>query len=89
MEQQSDIAQRSLQYTRDQFGEVLQQTEDFVRENPTRAVGYALLAGFILNRLPLMRIFSGIVRLLLLAFKPAVLAYGVTKLYQASQNEEA
>jgi hypothetical protein len=88
MDQQPDIAQRSLNYTRDQFGEVLQQTEEYVRENPTRAMGFALLAGFVLNRLPLGRILSGIVRLLFLAFKPAILAYGATKLYQASQNEQ-
>lgn len=88
MDQQPDIAQRSLQYTRDQFDEVLHQTESFVRENPTRAVGYALAAGFVLNRLPLTRILSGLVRLLFLAFKPAVLAYGVTKLYQAAQNDD-
>lgn len=88
MNEEADIAQRSLRYTRDQFGDVLQQTEDFVRENPTRAVGYALLAGFILNRLPIFGIFRGLLRLLFIALKPAVLAYGVTKLYQAAQNEE-
>ena len=88
MDHQSDIAQRSLQYTRDQFDELLHQTESYVRENPTRAVGFALAAGFILNRLPLGRIMSGILRLLFVAFKPSVLAYGVTKLYQAAQNDE-
>lgn len=88
MNEQADIAQRSLRYTRDQFGDVLQQTEEFVRENPTRAVGYALLAGFILNRLPIFGIFRGLLRLLFVALKPAVLAYGVTKIYQAAQTEE-
>lgn len=88
MNEQADIAQRSLRYTRDQFGDVLQQTEEFVRENPARAVGYALVAGFILNRLPIFGIFRSLLRLLFIALKPAVLAYGVTKLYQAAQNEE-
>jgi hypothetical protein len=88
MNEQADIAQRSLRYTRDQFGDVLQQTEEFVRENPTRAVGYALVAGFILNRLPIVGILRGLIRLLFMALKPAVLAYGVTKLYQAAQNDE-
>jgi hypothetical protein len=41
-----------------------------------------------LNRLPLGRILSGLVRLLFIAFKPAVLAYGATKLYQAAQTDE-
>ena len=88
MNEQADIAQRSLRYTKDQFEDVLQQTEEFVRENPARAVGYAVLAGFILNRLPIFGIFRSLIRLLFVALKPAVLAYGVTKLYQASQNEE-
>lgn len=83
-----DIAERGLRYTKDQFGEVLQQTEEYVRENPTRAVGFALLAGFVLNRLPLGRILGGLVRLVILAVKPAIIAYGATKLYQAAQSEE-
>ncbi|MFL6583765.1 MAG: hypothetical protein ACJ8KU_04540 [Chthoniobacterales bacterium] len=88
MQDDVDIAQRGLRYTRDQFEEVLEQTEGYVRENPARAVGLAVLAGFILNRLPLGRILSGIVRLLFIALKPAVLAYGVSKLYRAAQTDE-
>jgi len=83
-----DVAERSLRYTKDQFEQVLEQTEEYVRENPTRSIAYAVLAGFILNRLPIGRILSGLVRLLLIAFKPAILAYGATKLYQAAQNDE-
>jgi len=82
-----DVAERSLRYTKDQFEQVLEQTEEYVRENPVRAVGYAVLAGFILNRLPIGRILGGFVRLLMIAFKPAILAYGATKLYQAAQND--
>ena len=59
-----------------------------MRENPARAVAYALVAGFILNRLPIGRILGGFVRLLMIAFKPAILAYGATKLYQAAQNDD-
>jgi hypothetical protein len=29
-----------------------------------------------------------VMRLVLIAFKPAILAYGATKLYQAAQGEE-
>jgi hypothetical protein len=83
-----DMAERSLRYTRDQFEQVLEQTEDYVRENPARSIAYALIAGFILNRLPVCRILSGFVRLLMIAFKPAILAYGATKLYQAVQGDE-
>ena len=83
-----DIAERGLRYTKDQFEQILEQTEEYVRENPGRSIAYALAAGFILNRLPIGRILSGITRLALIAFKPAILAYGATKLYQAAQGEE-
>jgi hypothetical protein len=83
-----DVAERSLRYTRDQFEQVLEQTEGYVRENPGRSIAYAVIAGFILNRLPVGRILSGFVRLLMIAFKPAILAYGATKLYQAVLGDE-
>jgi hypothetical protein len=83
-----DVAERGLRYTKDQFEQILEQTEEYVRENPTRSIAYALVAGFILNRLPIGRILSGIMRLVFIAFKPAILAYGATKLYQAAQGED-
>ncbi|HSV64246.1 MAG TPA: hypothetical protein VLH83_12960 [Chthoniobacterales bacterium] len=82
-----DIAERGLRYTKDQLEQLLEQTEEYVRENPTRSVAYALIAGFILNRLPIGRILSALVRLVFIAFKPAILAYGATKLYQAAQGD--
>ena len=83
-----DVAERGLRYTKDQFEQVLEQTEEYVRENPTRSIAYALIAGFILNRLPVGRILSGFVRLGMIAFKPMILAYGATKLYQAAQGDQ-
>lgn len=83
-----DVAERSLRYTRDQFEQMVEQTEAYVRANPARSVAYAVLAGFILNRLPIGRILSGFIRLLVFAFKPAILAYGATKIYQAAQTDE-
>jgi hypothetical protein len=83
-----DVAERSLRYTKDQFEQVLEQTEEFVRENPARSIVYALIAGFILNRLPIGRILGGLVRLIMIAIKPAILAYGATKLYQAAQDDD-
>ena len=83
-----DIAERGLRYTKDQFEHLLEQTEDYVRENPGRSMAYALVAGFILNRLPIGRILSAVMRLVFIAFKPAILAYGATKLYQAAQGED-
>jgi hypothetical protein len=83
-----DVAERGLRYTKDQFEQVLEQTEEYVRENPAQAIAFALIAGFILNRLPLGRILGGFARLIMIAFKPAILAYGATKLYQAAQGDE-
>jgi hypothetical protein len=83
-----DVAERGLRYTKDQFEQLFEQTEEYVRENPGRSMAYALIAGFILNRLPLGRILSAVTRLAFIAFKPAILAYGATKLYQAAQGED-
>ena len=83
-----DIAERGLRYTRDQFEQIMGQTEEYVRENPTRAVIYAVVAGLVLDRLPVGRMLGGVARLSLLALKPAILIYGATKLYQAAQQDE-
>ena len=83
-----DLAERGLRYTRQHFDDLVQDTEAYVRENPVQSVAYALLAGFVLNRLGIGRIVSGIVRLLLFALKPAILIYGAAKLYEATQEEE-
>ncbi len=83
-----DLAERGLRYTREHFDELVNETEAYVRENPVQSIAYALLAGFVLNRLGIGRIVSGIVRLLLFALKPAILIYGAAKLYEATQEEE-
>ena len=83
-----DVAERGLRYTKDQLEQLLEQTEEYVRENTTRSIAYALVAGFILNRLPIGRILGGLTRLVFIAFKPAILAYGATKLYQAAQGDD-
>ena len=83
-----DIAERGLRYTREHFDEILSQTETYVRENPAQSLAYAILAGFVLNRLGIGRILRGVVRLALFALKPAILIYGAAKLYEAAQDEE-
>ncbi len=65
-----DLAERGLRYTREHFEEILSQTETYVRQNPTQSLAYAVLAGFVLNRLGIGRILRGIVRLALFALKP-------------------
>lgn len=83
-----DFAQRGIRYTQEQWNEIIGQTEDYVRANPTRALCYGVAAGFLLDRLPILRIIGGILRLAFKAFKPAVLIYGATKIYQMVQNQE-
>jgi hypothetical protein len=83
-----DLAGQGLRYTKEQWDEILTQTEDFVRANPTRSLLYGVAAGFILDRLPIFGIFRGLARLLLLALKPAILIYGATKLYQLAKDQE-
>jgi hypothetical protein len=86
--QQEDLAERGLRYTREHFDELLTETEAYVRANPVQSLAYAVVAGFVLNRLGIGRIVSGLVRLLLFALKPAILIYGAAKLYEATQEEE-
>ena len=83
-----DLAERGLRYTREHFDELLAETETYVRENPVQSIAYAILAGFVLNRLGIGRILSGVVRLALFALKPAILIYGAAKLYEAAQEDE-
>jgi hypothetical protein len=88
MEEPEDFSQHGYHHAREQFDAVLNQAEDYVREKPAQALLYAFAAGFIVNRLPMGRIMSGGFRLLLFAFKPAILIYGATKLYHAVEEEE-
>lgn len=83
-----DIAERGINYAKDQWGEIMGQTEDFVRANPTKALGYGVAAGFLLDRLPIFRILGVLIRLMLMALKPAVLVFGATKIYRMVQNRQ-
>ncbi len=83
-----DIAERGIQYTREQWEEIISQTEDYVRANPTKSLLYGVAAGFILDRLPIFQILRALVRLLLMAVKPAILIYGATKLYEILKTDE-
>lgn len=87
-EDSGDLAEWGLRYTKETFDDLMNQTEEYVRTNPTQSILYAFLAGFILNRLPVGRIVGGAFRLALFALKPAILVYGATKLYQAIDEEQ-
>jgi hypothetical protein len=84
----AELPERGVQWVKDQVEAVLGETEDYVREKPAQSLLCAFVAGYILNRLPLGRILSGLFRLLVVALRPAILIYGAAKLYQAAQEEE-
>ncbi len=83
-----DFAERGIQYSKDQWDSIMGQTADYVRENPTQSLLYGVAAGFILDRLPIFKLFGFLVRVLLLALKPAILIYGASKLYQVAQRDQ-
>ncbi|PYJ71093.1 MAG: hypothetical protein DME76_03255 [Verrucomicrobia bacterium] len=85
----AELPERGVQWVKDRVEAVLSETEDYVREKPAQSLLYAFVAGYILNRLPLGRIFSGLFRLFIVALRPAILIYGAAKLYQAAQEEES
>jgi hypothetical protein len=84
----AELPERGVQWVKDQVEAVLSETEDYVREKPAQSLVWAFVAGYVLNRLPLGRVLSGLVRLLIMALRPAILIYGAAKLYQAAQEEQ-
>lgn len=86
-ETSEDIVVRGFQYTKDQVDEVLHQVEKYVRQNPGQAMLYAFVAGYVLNRFPVGGVLRGLVRLSFFGLKPAMLIYGATKVYEATQDE--
>jgi hypothetical protein len=84
----AEFPERGMQWMKDRVEAVVSETGEYVRKRPTQSLLYAFAAGYILNRLPLRRLLGGFVRLLIFALKPAVLIYGATKLYQATQERE-
>jgi len=83
----AELPERGVQWVKDHVEAVLTETESYVRDKPAESILCAFVAGYILNRLPLGRILSGLFRLLIFALKPAILVYGAAKLYRAAQEE--
>ena len=61
----------------------------YVREKPIQSLFYAFAVGYVLNRLPVVRVLAGLLRLLLMALKPAILIYGAAKFNRSTQEREA
>ena len=83
----AELPERGVQWAKNRVEAVLEETEGYVRTKPAQSLLCAFVAGYILNRLPFVRILTGVVRLLLFALRPAILVYGASKLYQAAQQE--
>jgi hypothetical protein len=84
----AEFPERGMQWVKDRVEAVVNETGDYVREKPTQSLLYAFAAGYVLNHLPVGRIIGGLLRLLLVALKPAIVIYGAAKLYQAAQERE-
>jgi len=85
----AEFPERGMQWVKDRVETVVSETGEYVREKPTQSLFYAFAVGYVLNRLPLARVLAGLLRLLFMALKPAVLIYGAAKLYRSAQDREA
>ena len=61
--------------------------EAYIRQEPLKAVGYAIGVGYVLRMLPVGGIISLLAKVILMAIKPAVLLYGAGKAYELIQKE--
>ena len=84
----AEFPERGMHWMKDRVEAVVNETGEYVREKPTQSLLYAFAAGYVLNRLPLGRVIGGLLRLLMVALKPAIVIYGAAKLYQAAQERE-
>jgi hypothetical protein len=84
----AEFPERGVQWVKEQFETVVNETGDYVRDKPAQSLMWAFVAGFLLNQLPIGRIMGGLLRLALFALRPAVLVYGAAKLYQAAREED-
>ena len=84
----AEFPERGMQWVKDRVETVVNETGEYVREKPTQSLFYAFAAGYVLNRLPLGRVLGGVLRLLLMALKPAILIYGAAKLYESAPDRK-
>ncbi len=70
------------------FDALRQRTEDYVRDEPTKAVGIALAAGMLFTIVPVFRIVGGLLRVAILLAKPAIVIFGAMKVYEQYQKRD-
>ena len=66
--------------------ELRHRTEDYVREEPVKSVGIAVVAGIFLTIVPVFSIVFGLLRLGIGLLRPALLVLGGLKLYEEMQK---
>lgn len=69
-------------------GEFNERAQQFVREDPTKAVGAAVLIGVLLTVFPIGRLIGGLFRLLFSIAKPVLLIAGLVKVYQELEKQQ-
>jgi hypothetical protein len=62
--------------------ECLREAENYVRQEPVKAVAFAVAAGYLLRLLPVAAILRTIIALVLASLRPAVLSYAAAKAYE-------
>jgi len=63
--------------------------EEEVRSNPLQSVGFALAAGWLLARLPVLGILGLVARVALALLKPSLVVFGGMKAWQVIQARRA
>ena len=69
-----------------EWTDLTQRTEQYAREEPTKALGVAFLAGLVLTVLPIGSIIGGLLRVSFTLLRPALLVLGVMKAYEEIQK---
>ena len=63
-------------------------TQEFIREEPVKAVGVAVFAGLLLTVFPVGRVLGALVRLVFALARPLLLALGALKLYEEFEKRQ-
>ena len=63
-------------------------TQEFIREEPAKAMGVAVLAGLFLTVFPVGRVLGALVRLAFALARPLLLALGALKLYEEFERKQ-
>jgi hypothetical protein len=66
----------------------LEDSEEYIRRNPARAMLMGLGSGFLIAQLPLRFMIFGILKIVLLLIKPAAFIYLVSKLIDDVRNAQ-